>query len=283
MSDYAVMPSSDYKDVCNAVREMTGETAVIKSGVMADKVSAVYEKGQQKALIDMWEALQGGGMRSSYGSGFFAETNFTKRTFKPIYDIKPTGTNTYQWGKSCPLNKEFLLTEGQVNMKELEQEQGMVFDFSECTNFTQTFCGGLFSELNVIDISKATNTLYAFYGGYLNGGYEVLRLKRIEKLICSENTVFDDTTFRYAEALYYIGFEGVIAKSINLGDCPLIAESIQSCVNTLSDTATDKTVTFKLSAVNTAFETAEGLADGSESQEWLNLIATKENWTFSLV
>lgn len=206
-----------------------------KIQTIAENEGKVFEAGEQKAIDDMWEALQGGGTRASYPASLFDGADFTKKTFKPKYDIRPTGTNTNQWTKNCPVNKYLLLTEGQVNMKELEQERGIVFDFSACTNFTQAFCGGLFSELNVIDISNATSTILAFYGGYLGGDFYPLQLKRIEKLICSETTPFDANAFGYAEHLEYIGFEGVVGNSINLAYSPLTVESIKSLFACLKD------------------------------------------------
>lgn len=41
-------------------------------------------------------------------------------------------------------------------------------------------------------------------------------------------------------------------------------------------------ITLSKTAVDNAFETSEGAADGSTSAEWLELIATKSSWTISL-
>lgn len=245
-----------------------------KLQTIAENELKVYDAGEQKAIDDMWEALQGGGTRASYPASFFDGADFTKKTFKPKYDIRPTGTNTNQWVLNCPVHKDLLFTEGQVNMKELEQERGIVFDFSACTNFTQTFCGGLFSELNVIDISNATATALAFYGGYLNSAnLKPLQIKRIEKLICSETTPFASNTFGYARNLEYIGFEGVVGKSIDLHYSPLSKASIESLVSCLSTNATGQTLTLNKIAKETAFT----------EEEWQTLIATKSNWTISLI
>lgn len=55
-----------------------------------------------------------------------------------------------------------------------------------------------------------------------------------------------------------------------------------SVINVLSTTTSGLTVTFSKTAVNKAFETSEGAADGSTSDEWTALIATKPNWTINL-
>lgn len=41
MAEYAVMPYADYEDACEAVREKTGGTAVIKSGEMGAQIRAI--------------------------------------------------------------------------------------------------------------------------------------------------------------------------------------------------------------------------------------------------
>lgn len=41
MAEYAVMPAADYKDACDAVREKTGGTAVIKSGQMGSLIRGI--------------------------------------------------------------------------------------------------------------------------------------------------------------------------------------------------------------------------------------------------
>ena len=47
MSQYAIMPLSDYKSTCDVLREKTGSTGTIKSGELPDKISEVYEKGKE--------------------------------------------------------------------------------------------------------------------------------------------------------------------------------------------------------------------------------------------
>jgi hypothetical protein len=108
-------------------------------------------------------------------------------------------------------------------------------------------------------------------------------LVSIDKLVLP----IGQTTFNYwfgsCTALEHITIEGEIGADISFQWSPLSGESIGSVVSHLSDSAAGKTVTFKLSAVNSAFETAEGAADGSASEAWAALIATKSNWTISCV
>lgn len=82
---------------------------------------------------------------------------------------------------------------------------------------------------------------------------------------------------------FYTSFEqGNIDASMGFAWCPLDKASTTSVISALSDTATAQTLTLSLSAVNTAFETSEGAADGSTSEEWLALAETKPNWLIEL-
>ena len=168
-------------------------------------------------------------------------------------------------------------------MKDLEKEREITFDFSKCTLMEQVFYVSPFSELNVIDLSMATSTIETFSGTYLLNNRELM-LKKIERLICSETTVFHITAFQNALEITYIGFEGVIAQNgLNLQwSTKLDKESHVKLVNILSSTTSGLSVTVSQTAVNKAFETSAGANDGSTSQEWLNLIATKSNWTITL-
>lgn len=250
----------------------------IKDGTL--DVETLKEEGRQEEYDRFWDILQNYGKRTNYSEAF--TIGWTKKNFRPKYDIKPTFA--YQFNISGDYNQ--LLEEGQVIMKDLEEEQGITFDFSKCPNLTRLNAGALFKELNVIDMTGSESLAdLAFYSGYIPYNLRlVLGLRRIERLILWEKNKFDDFTFGYSEALEYIGFEGVFATNgLNLKwSTKLDKESHIKLVNTLSSTTSGLSVTVSKTAVNKAFETSAGANDGSTSQEWLNLIATKSNWTISL-
>lgn len=69
MADYAVMPKADYLDACDAIREKTGSTDVIKSGEMGAKIRAisgsdekeivqVVVKGADPNACSVWDVKQ---------------------------------------------------------------------------------------------------------------------------------------------------------------------------------------------------------------------------------
>lgn len=62
----------------------------------------------------------------------------------------------------------------------------------------------------------------------------------------------------------------------------LTKASFKSIIAGLADDVSGQTVELSKTAVNNAFETSEGAADGSSSAEWAALIATKPNWTIAL-
>lgn len=41
MNDFVIMPKKDYQDICNIVREKTGETDLIKSGELTAKIESI--------------------------------------------------------------------------------------------------------------------------------------------------------------------------------------------------------------------------------------------------
>lgn len=88
---------------------------------------------------------------------------------------------------------------------------------------------------------------------------------------------FDNCT-----SLEDLSIEGTIGAAIDLHWSPLSKASILSTITALSDSTSGLTASFSLTAVNTAFETTAGSADGSTSEEWTALIATKPNWTIAL-
>ena len=170
-------------------------------------------------------------------------------------------------------------TQNGLEMDKLEQELGIKFDFSNVRNLSYTFADkGFWKTLNVIDMTGTTgNNDYAFYGGYGD------QKTRINKLIVNENTKFN-TIFGYCGRLTHMIVEGTIGQNgFDVHWSPSLSKaSIISIINALSSTAADKSVTLSKKAVNAAFETSEGTADGAESEEWLNLISQKSNWTITL-
>lgn len=99
------------------------------------------------------------------------------------------------------------------------------------------------------------------------------KLVTIPELILGSEIRLSNTAFTNCTKLANITITGTIGYTASFEWCPLTKASIISIVNALSATATGYTVTFKKSAKEAAFT----------DEEWNALIATKSNWTFSLV
>lgn len=146
-------------------------------------------------------------------------------------------------------------------------------------------CTGIFSSTRITDTK--VNMTFAPVNEDNNSASvfsNASKLKTIRKLII-DNTAANVkflNWFTQCIALESITIEGEIKNSFNIQYSPLNRESITSIVKALSDTVS-ATLTLNLAAVNKAFETAEGIGDGSTSASWLSLAAAKSNWTISLI
>ena len=222
-----------------------------------------YDAGKETQEQDFWDTYQQNGARTNY-TGAFAGRGWKDEIFKPKYSIKPTTA------------KHMFYASSVEKLNEIMEERGLFLDFNDCTDFENAFASSSIKKLKVIDIRKAKSTYTAFaYTGILI---------TIEKLIVSENTKFS-YSFLNCINLTNLTIEGTIGQNgFDVSSSKKLSkDSIISIINALSDTTTALTVTLSKTAVNNAFETAKGNADGSTSEEWAALIATKQNWTISLV
>lgn len=120
------------------------------------------------------------------------------------------------------------------------------------------------------------NTLSSTFNGCTN-------LKKCMPINCDSVYAFTNA-FNGCSAMEELILSGNIDKSgLDLKwSKKLNKASITSVINCLDITKTGQSVTLSLTAVNNAFETSSGAADGSTSAEWTALVATRPNWTISL-
>ena len=282
--------------IANAIRSKLGSTAKINAQNFADKIGEVYDKGfkegndfgaelgylsglregrekgieqgKQAEYDAFWDAFQQNGNRTDYPASFGG--SWSIETFKPKYNIAPVGTSYMMFRQHNQENEPYDLVEHLANL-------GVALDFSKCTFISYTFSLANFSRIGIVDSSKNTNLISVFDG---------CEAETIDKVILkADGTNTLSGTFNNCKNLKNIVFEGVIGKNgLNLQwSTELTKASIKSVINCLSATTSDLSVTLSLNAVKKAFETSSGVADGNTSAEWLNLIATKSNWTINLV
>lgn len=109
------------------------------------------------------------------------------------------------------------------------------------------------------------------------------QLHTIRKLILSGANTFS-STFANCTSLENITIEGTISNNISFADSTeLTKESITNIIGCLSEDVSGKTLTLSIIAVAEGFAFDNIAGSGLESSEWEQLIATKPNWTISLV
>jgi hypothetical protein len=106
-------------------------------------------------------------------------------------------------------------------------------------------------------------------------------LKRIRQLTVKPSHTYT-STFGGLNSLEELEIVGTIGNTVDLHwSTKLSKASIYSVLNALSTTTSGLPVTLSKTAVDVAFKTGT-TNNGSTSNEWKNLIATKSNWTISL-
>jgi hypothetical protein len=224
-----------------------------------------FADGKQAQYDTFWDMFQQKGNRMDYSSAF-GGIGWTNENFKPKYNMKPTSAD-YMFRKSRISGDLVQMCDGF----------GVTLDFSNCTNFIEIFSHAPnITRVGVVDISKAGNNI--------SNAFAYCGIKTIDKIILAETN----------QMLYFPGaatelesvtIEGTIGTTAPYWQycTKLNKASITSIINALSASTSGLSITLSEAAVNKAFPP---IIDGGENHgnvDWLSLIATKENWTISLV
>jgi hypothetical protein len=228
----------------------------------AGKAEGIAE-GKQAEYDAFWDKLQQNGTRTGYDYGFW---RWSYAILRPKYNIVPEGS----------ASSVFRDIDGLVDFEQWKIECGIVVDFSRATSANDLFGRTPIERVGILDFSNISSANHCFSNS---------KVKTIEKIILpSSKAATMNSAFNQCVDLEEIRFDGVIqANGFSFSHCSkLTHDSLVSIVNSLSTTTTGLTVTLSKTAVNNAFATAEGAADGSTSAEWLALVATRSNWTIAL-
>lgn len=227
--------------------------------------------GRKTEYDAFWDSFQDYGNRVDYEYAFVA-LGWTTKNFKPKYDIRPTGSAIYMFGINAFKNNG-----EKVDLTELLENAGVTLDLSNATNADYAFRNSYIKRVPIIDASKTLINL----GSIFAFAYDLETVDGI--ILNNEGTNTFNSAFTAASALREIKrIDGVIGNNIELNYCTLSKESIARVINALSTETSGISCKFSKYRVNKEFETAQGKNDGSTSTEWLDLIATKPNWTISL-
>lgn len=253
-----------------------------KLATIAENEQKVYAAGQKSEYDKFWDAYQHvlDGNSQVYSAQYmFASSSWNDKTFKPKYSMTYINSANHMFNSTSITDLASIL-----------EERGLVFDYKNVKNtFAYTYSYSKLTRVPELNSINGTGFASTFYGSK--------QLHTIDKIILKvdgsqtfSNTFYDcealeNLTFAGANETEETGPTGFIGQNgLNLQySTKLSKASIKNVVNHLLPTASGKTITISLTAVNNAFETATGAADGSTSTEWEVLKATKSNWTISLI
>lgn len=241
------------------------EQLVVNANAELEEALYSNSEGGKSHYDIFWNAYQDNGNRTNYHQAF-AGKGWNDVIFKPKYDLSPTDARSMFYSSEI------------VDLVGILKKQNTRLDFSNCTQFGHIAQFAAISEFGIIDTTSCDTLATTLLG-------ENYSVKTIEKVVLREDGSQNvNGCFWGAFWLQNIVIEGTIGTTTAFAQSSALTKaSIASIVNALSDTATEQTLTFHRSAVNNAFETSSGAADGSTSAEFAALIATKSNWTISLV
>ena len=256
----------------------------IKQNVSRAKTD--YDAVYSQAKINYWDRRTQGDISFKWYAFFFAGTSISQEDideFVEYLDLKnkriifpdEATVNT----RNCYSMFENAAWNGGENRTIDATEICKRIDFSKCKSATTVFANANIKNITA-DFSNCETLAQTFTVSDASASIQDNITIKV-----SAKCVFENT-FAYNTHLKELRFmEGsVIGKSgLNLQRSTLLSKASHiSVINTLSTTTSGLSVIFSLTAVNKAFETSEGANNGSTSAEWLNLIATKNNWTINL-
>jgi hypothetical protein len=258
MSNYKSQLQSNNLDLQTVLQTLQTKTANIEKA---------FEDGKQAEYDAFWDAAQTNPeLGNTTGSYAFAGNGWIDANFRPKRDIVVLGGNA-----------EGLFRNSRIeNLKQCIEDCGVILDLSSATKATNTFSYSRVTILPKLNFSSAAHMVSTFDGCGL--------LKTIEELKVSPQAIFT-STFSSCTSLERMIVTGTIGQNgFNVQWSTLLdKESITSIINALSTTTSNLSITLSQAAVNTAFETSTGAANGSTSTEWTTLAGTKSNWTINLV
>ena len=225
--------------------------------------TAGLAEGKQSEYDRFWDAFQDYGTRTDYQVAF---ARINAEYIRPKYKVEN-------------LTATQLMFRGST-VKKIERSY---FDFSGIENLSDPVYA-LFNNCPNLEEMEDINMPAVDYRGTW---YACPKLKKIAVVRCASGKTFNTTTkpFYGCYELTDVTFTGTLNTSgLDMQwSTKLSRTSIESIIGVLSPSASGKSITLSKAAVNAAFETSAGAKDGTSSDAWATLIASKKNWTISLV
>lgn len=220
-----------------------------KLTTIAENIPKVYKAGKNKEWSDFWDIYQENGKRTDYQTAF-RYSCWNDNNFKPKYLIQPLNAeNMFQ---------RTMITD--IRMVDLTKATSVG---SLCNSSTQ----------GIRYVGQVGNSSLTTFGSVFGWCHKLIS---VEKMIVGAGAQFANA-FTGCYDLVSIAFEGTIGYSISFADSgKLNKASILSIFNALSSTKSGQTLTLSAASVTNAF-------GSTTATEWTNLVATKTNWTISLI
>lgn len=235
-----------------------------KLTTIAENVPKVYEAGAKSQYDTFWDAFQENGNRNIYSHGFNGG-GWTAETLKPKHLVKPVDTSsTSQYGVQI----FYRANERSATYLDFSKIADK-FDFSELTMATSIFDSCKFTNV-IADFSKVENLQLAFAARWY-GSVDKATIKVTNKLTNVTNMFYYNRNM--TEFMLMEGSEIACSGWDLKWASKLTKASIESIINALSTSTSGLSITLSQTAKNNAFTTSE----------WDSLVATKKNWTISLV
>lgn len=250
--------NADFQAIKTKIVEKGVEVAEgTKTADYAEKVAEVYEAGKKAEYDAFWDSYQKNGKRTHYAFAFSGQ-GWNQSNFKPKYDLVVVGDGRYMFAYGALVG---------LDLTEHLESIGITLDTSQCTNFNNMFNYGSPKRVPTLDTTSANTLQQISYQS------SVVTFDKI--ILRNDGSQTFNNPFVATSGIVNLNLEGVIGQNgFNIKDCKKLSKaSIESIINALSTTTSGLTVTLSQEAVNNAF-TAE---------EWAALIATRTNWTISLV
>lgn len=250
--------NSDFLSIKNKIVEKGVEVEEgTRTSDYAAKVEQVYEAGKQAEYDAFWDKFQPYGSYKQSYQACFGGKQWNADTLKPKYDVI-VNSAIYT----------FAFNAMKVDLVKYFESIGRKLDFSQNTNANGTFQGAAFTRLGGI-YCKGVNWHNCF-----NGCPNLVTIDEWGDYDGGTISGGLTSTFTGCSALENIKVKGTIIGNINFQwSTKLTKASITSIINALSSTTSGFTLTLSKTAKEAAFTT----------EEWNALVATKSNWTISLV
>lgn len=218
-----------------------------------------------KIQDDFWSSIKESINEKGYAYAFAGKA-WTADTFKPTFDLAPTGSaNSMFYASNIP------------NIKQTLEDCGVKLDLTKATTATNAFNVTSTTALPEIDLRNCTQHQSVFaYSGYLQS---------IDKVYFADGVAVTNC-FNDCGNLTHVIFGGTFASTgLNLQwSTRLDKESIVSIFTALSANTSGLSITLSKQAVNNAFNiNVDDTSTYPSGSEYHTLLQSKTNWTINHV